>query len=178
MTIRFCNVIFTTATAWLIYKLYRELIPEDDNSYGILIFTVTFIQAILMNNLTYGDVISTTFCTWALLCAIKFINTNKTRFAIFAAVLLMIGNFIRQVTLLFFIAILIYWFFKSIIEKKVAWKRAISCIVLTIIMFNLPLQIFNKIGTEHGMLKEPIGKHAAPTLRWIDIGFANGNTLG
>jgi hypothetical protein len=179
MTIRFCNVIFTTTTAWLIYKLYKEVNPEEDsNSYGILIFSVTFLPAVLMNNLTYGDVISTTFCTGALLCAIRFVKTNKTYFAIYTAVFLMIGNFIRQVTLLFFMAILIYWFVKNIIEQKIAWQRTAVGIVVTIILFNLPLQIFNMIATEHGILQDPIGKHAAPALRWIDIGFANSNNLG
>jgi apolipoprotein N-acyltransferase len=76
----------------------------------------------------------------------------------------MIENLIRQVTLLFFIAILVYWFIKSIIEKKIEWKRTIVAIVLTIIVFNTPLQIFSMIGTQRGMLKEPVGKHAAPTL--------------
>lgn len=184
ITLRLVNVIFNTISVWLIYKLYNELMPEKkNNSYGVLLLSVLFMPAIILNNFTYGDIICNTFCLAAMLNALKFIRFGKLKYGVYTAVFLMLGNFMRSIALLFLFAILLYWIVNMADKIKfnkvtLSWKNIISAILLTVIIFNLPLKIFSVVGLKAGIIPEPVGIHANPVWRWINIGFPEEKRLG
>ena len=179
ITLRLFNIVYSTITAWIVFKLYKETVPtKKKDEYGVLLLAVLFLPAIILDNYTYGDVISCMFCLAAIMHSIKFVRTHKMKHAVYTAIFLMLGNFTRGVTLLFLIAILLFWFIKGIIEKKVSLKRVAVAIILTVAIFNLPLQIFNIVGVSSGTLKAPVGKHSNPTVGWINIGFPYNEKIG
>lgn len=178
ITLRICNALFNTASLWLIYKLYRELHPGDSKkARGILLLGAFFLPAIIMNNFTYGDIVCNTFCLGAVLYAVKFVKSHRFRFAVYTSILLMAGNFLRSITLLFLVAILAYWMIHLVLYRK-AYKNSIVGILLASFIFGMPLQLFSQIGVKNGMLQEPVGIHANPVWRWINIGFPAGYRLG
>lgn len=170
ITLRIINAIFNTVSAWIIYRIYKELYPErQEKAYGILLLAVTFIPPVILNNFTYGDIISNTFCLAAVLNALSFARKNNGKYAIYTALFLMVGNFMRSVTLLFLAAILVYWllnFEKNLLPyiKKVAYGS------LSLFLFNLPLKLFSFAGTRAGIITEPVGIHSNPIWRWINMG--------
>lgn len=180
LTLRFCNVIFSTLTAWLTYKLYIELFPNERNSsVGVLLLTVCFLPAIILNNLTYGDIISTSLCTAGLLYALKFVKTSLLKYAVYTALLLMLGNFMRSVALLFLLAVLLYWALNSkLFRCAIDMKKVIAGTVIAVLAFSLPLKIFSFVGFKSGIIQEPVGIHANPVWRWINIGFPSDGKLG
>ncbi len=180
LTLRFCNVIFSTLTSWLTYKLYKELFPDERNSScGILLMTVCFLPAIILNNLTYGDTISTSLCTAGLLNSVKFVKTSHMKYMLCTALLFMLGNFTRSVALLFLLAVLVYWTLNSkFLRSTLNSKKVIAGIILAILVFSLPLRLFSFIGFKSGIIAEPVGTHANPVWRWINIGFPSDSKLG
>lgn len=179
ITLRLFNVIFTTLSAWLIYKLYKELFPEDKRfSKGVLLFTIFFIPPIIINNFTYGDIFCNTFCLAAMLCAIRYVNRGGLKYALYTAVLLMLANFMRSIALLFMLAVLIYWFVNCVVKNRLIWEKALLGFLVVILLFNLPLRIFSVVGVKTEMLPEPVGIHANPIWRWINIGFPTEKKLG
>ncbi len=180
LTLRFCNVIFSTLTAWLTYKLYKELFPNEQNSScGVLLMTVFFLPAIILDNLTYGDIISTSLCTAGLLSSVKFVKTSLVKYVIYTALLLMLGNFTRSVALLFLLAVLVYWTLNSkFFRCTLNYKKVIAGIIIAILAFSLPLRLFSFIGFKSGIIDEPVGIHANPIWRWINIGFPSDSKLG
>ncbi len=180
LTLRFFNVIFSTLTAWLTYKLYKELFPHEKNSaLGVLVLTVCFLPAIILDNLTYGDIISTSLCIAGLLFAVKFVKTSHLKYAVYTALLLMVGNFMRGVALLFLLAVLVYWALNSkIFSRPLNSKRFIAGTVIAVLAFTLPLRIFSFVGFKNGIISEPVGIHANPVWRWINIGFPSDSKLG
>ncbi|WP_242835274.1 glycosyltransferase family 39 protein [Ruminiclostridium papyrosolvens] len=180
LTLRFCNVIFSTLTAWLTYRLYKELFPNEVNySCGVLLMTVCFLPAIILDNLTYGDTISTSLCTAGLLNSVRFVRTSLVKYAIYTALLLMLGNFTRSVALLFLLAVLVYWTLNSkVFSRTLNSKKVIAGIIIAIFAFSLPLRLFSFIGFKSGIIDEPVGIHANPIWRWINIGFPSDSKLG
>lgn len=178
ITLRLCNALFNTVSIWLIYKIYRELNPGDDKkARGILLLSTFFLPAILMNNFTYGDIICNTFCLAAIFYAIKFAKTHVFRYAAYTSIFLMAGNFMRSIALLFLFAVLFYWLIKLVLCKN-SFKKAMAGIILASLIFSLPVQLFSLVGLRNGMLQEPVGVHANPVWRWINIGFPAGVRLG
>lgn len=180
LTLRFCNVIFTTLSAWLIYKLYGEFFTESGNkACGVLLLAVCFLPALILDNLTYGDIISTSLCLAGLLNAVRFVKSSLMKYAVYTSLFLMLGNFIRSVALLFLFAILLYWAFNSsLFRSSIAWKRVLAGAVITILAFSMPLKIFSFVGLKSGIIEEPVGLHSNPVWRWINIGFPSDSKLG
>lgn len=180
LTLRFCNVIFTTLTAWLTYKLYKELFPNKKNSScGVLLMMICFLPSIILDNLTYGDIISTSLCMAGLLNAVKFAKTSLVKYAIYTALLLMLGNFTRSVAMLFLLAVLVYWALNSkLFRRTISSKRFIAGTIIAVLAFTLPLRLFSFVGFKSGIIDEPVGIHANPVWRWINIGFPSDSKLG
>jgi len=177
ITLRIINAVFNTVSAWIIYQIYKELYPErEDKAYGMLFLAVTFIPPVILNNFTYGDIISNTFCLAAVLNALKFIQKSKGKYAVYTALFLMIGNFMRCVTLLFLAAIIIYWLI-NFENKLIPYIKKVFYGFLSIALFNLPLKLFSFAGTRAGIIDEPVGVHSNPIWRWINMGVP-GKSLG
>lgn len=170
ITLRVINAIFNTVSAWIIYRIYKELYPErQEKAYGLLLLAVTFIPPVILNNFTYGDIISNTFCLAAVLNALSFARKNNGKYAVYTALFLMAGNFMRSVTLLFLVAILIYWLL-NFEEKLTPYIKKIAYGSLSLALFNLPLKLFSLAGTKAGIIVEPVGVHSNPIWRWINMG--------
>lgn len=177
ITLRIINAVFNTITAWLIYKLYRELYPEKrEKACGILLLAVTFVPPVILNNFTYGDILCNTFCLAAILNALRFTKYGRGKYAAYTAILLMSANFMRSVALLFLAAVIFYWLINF--RAKIAFTlKNLAYAILTILIFNLPIKIFSFAGLKAGIISEPVGMHANPVWRWINMGFP-GKKLG
>jgi hypothetical protein len=180
IVLRLFNVIFNTVAAWLIYKLYKEIYPEDeDKARGILLLTICFIPPLILDNLTYGDTLCNTLCLAGVLNAMRFVKSSRLKHAVCTALFLMLANFMRSVALLFMLAVLLYWTFNSsLFRKPVNLRKVVAGALLVVFSFSLPLRIFSFVGNRSGMLEEPVGLHANPIWRWINIGFPADNKLG
>ncbi len=177
LTLRLVNVLFNTVSAWLIYKIYIELYPEKGKkAYGVLLLSVTFLPAVIMNNFTYGDICCNTFCLAAILNALRFTRTGLGKYALSTALFLMGANFMRSVAFLFMAAILLYWVLNHQPQTKYNLKN-VAYTGLVVILFNLPLKLFSFVGVKTGIIVEPVGIHANPVWRWINMGFP-GKKLG
>jgi hypothetical protein len=174
LTIRILNTIFSTITMYFIYKIYSTLASKK--SYGLILITLIYLPPIIMNNHTYGDVISTSFCTISIYFSIKFYKTTQLKYMIFTLIFLIIGNFIRQTTILFTISIFIYWIIGS--HNKISLKKVLIGIIISIILFNLPLNIFNYIITKNNIIDVNINQNKFPIFGWINMGIPTNEQIG
>lgn len=177
ITLRIINALCNTITAWLIYSLYGELYPEKrEKACGILILAVTFLPPVILNNFTYGDILCNTFCLAAMLNAIRFAKYGSGRYAACTAIFLMSANFMRSVAFLFLTAIIFYWLINFKTKIALTLKNMVYGI-LTLLIFTLPMKVFSFAALKAGIIPEPVGVHANPVWRWINMGFP-GKKLG
>lgn len=108
------NIICSTTTAYLAFRIYEESGGSDRNSYGILILSAFFPPMLLMNNLVYNDIIATMLFIASVLQVMIFSKTGKWLHLIPAILLLTAGNFIRQVGVLFLIAAVLFLVIRKI----------------------------------------------------------------
>ncbi len=168
------NIVFSTITSYLIFKIFKVTQPNNQNQYGygILIFSCFFPPMILLNNLVYNDIFATTLLAAAIYYIIKFTNTRKWYLLAIAGVLLSMGNFLRQVGLVFLLAISIY-----LIIIRIPIMKTIAFLVVVLILCKLPLFIINTYLIENDKITEPLGSNSIPIHMWIHMGM-NEETIG
>ncbi|HEX2925746.1 MAG TPA: hypothetical protein VHP38_05750, partial [Ruminiclostridium sp.] len=111
--------------------------------------------------------------------AVRFVKTSLIRYAAYTSLCLMLGNFARNVAWLFLFAILAYWAINSSFFKcSVSWKKALAGVVIVVFTFSLPIRTFSYVGLRSGIIEEPVGAHANPVWRWINIGVPYDSKLG
>jgi hypothetical protein len=171
ISLRLINVIFNSISAVIIYKIYKELYPErQDKACGMLLLAVTFLPPIILNNFTYGDIFSNTFCLAAMLNALRYTRHRLGKYALYTTIFLMAGNFMRSVAFLFMAAIVLYWSTNLELKTKINIKN-IAYAAMCILLFNVPIKAFSFIGVKTGIIAEPVGVHSNPVWRWINMGF-------
>ncbi len=171
ISLRFFNLLFNSISALIIYKIYKELYPERQNkAYGVLLLAVTFPPPIILNNFTYGDIFSNTFCLAAMLNALRFTKKRLGKYALYTALFLMAGNFMRSVAFLFLAAIVLYWSLNFEPKRSINIKNMVYA-AASALLFNVPLKVFSFIGVKTGLISERVGVHSNPVWRWINIGY-------
>lgn len=160
------NVVFSTVTSYLIFKIFNEAHPEKENQHGILIFSCFFPPMILLNNLVYNDIIATTLFAAAIYYVFRFANSRKWYLLVIAGVLLSIGNFLRQVGIVLLLAISIY-----LIIIRIPIIKSIAFLVVVLILCKLPVFFINTYLLENEKITEPLGNNSIPIHMWIHMGM-------
>jgi len=164
------NVCCTLITSWLTFRIYEETVAREsgkrEGSYTVLIFSAFFLPAILLNNLVYNDIYSTTLFLASVLCAINYINHRETRYLIYTGILIVAGDFLRKLGAIFLIAVTLYF-----IVKKVRLAKAFAFFLTVCICLRLPLFAVNKVMMASGKISEPLGRNSMPVYMWINIGM-------
>ncbi|NMA64934.1 MAG: glycosyltransferase family 39 protein [Clostridiaceae bacterium] len=164
------NVLCSVITSYLTFRIYEHTIGENKRSetggYAVLIFSSFFLPAILLNNLVYNDVYATTLFLGAVLNAIKYTKSKKSRYLIYTGILILAGDFLRRLGVIFIIAITIYF-----ILKKVRFLKAFVFLIVAAICLRLPLFAVNTYFLATDKISEPLGKNSIPVYMWINIGM-------
>ncbi len=167
------NIIFSSITTYLIFRIYEETCPaKKDKGYGILLFSGFFLPMLLLNNLIYNDLIATTLFTGLVHHAIRYIKTKKSWHLVMIGILTITGNFLRQVGVIFLIAVTLYF-----ILNKIKVIKALAFFGIVLILCRLPLTLVNGYLMNTGKITEPIGQNSIPIHMWINIGM-NANKIG
>lgn len=88
------------------------------------------------------------------------------------AILTVTGNFLRQVGVIFLIAVTLYF-----ILNRIKLIKAFAFFGLVLILCRLPLTLVNGYLLNTGKIIEPIGQNSIPIHMWINIGM-NANKIG
>ncbi|HEX9058999.1 MAG TPA: glycosyltransferase family 39 protein [Clostridia bacterium] len=164
------NVLFSLVTSFMIYLIYNELNSNNKRNYGILILSCLFLPSILLNNFIYNDICSTTMFTCAVYFAIRFVRSQKISSIILASIFVSVGFYLRNVGIIFVIAMVLYFIFNS---KSI--KKTIPALLIMLLMLQVPILLSNSIIESKGIVKEPVGANSAPVLMWVNIGIPTYN---
>jgi hypothetical protein len=171
------NILFSLVTTLIIYLIYKELnykSNENENHYGILVFSVLYIPSILMSNFIYNDTIATAFFAATVFFVIKFIKEKSLKYLIIFSILLSIGNYFRNIGIILLIAISIYFLMNI---KKIKFKKILVYFFIIVIIFYTPVWSTNIILQTTNIVDESIYKNSAPTYMWLNMGI-NDETFG
>ncbi|KAA9007565.1 hypothetical protein F4V43_03495 [Paenibacillus spiritus] len=176
LTIKLFSILFTLATAWLIYRIDRELNPKEERrGYGVLLAAAFFLPALFMNNLIYNDVIATALLTGSVYACIRFVRRGgPLGWIALSAALLAAGNYFRSIGALFLIASILYILLSL---RSVGVKKALLALVLLVGLFNVPSWTQNAVLQASGITNEPVTKNSAPVYMWLNMGL-NTDTWG
>lgn len=161
------NAISSTITSFLTMRIYEESNPGRKNrSYGVLLFSGFFLPMILLNNLVYNDIFATTLFTAAVYYAIRFTKSGKWRHLLWSGFFIALGNFFRQLGLIFLIALTIFLFL-----RRARPVRILALIAVVVILIRLPLIWVNQWLFRSNKIMEPIGMNSVPIQMWIHMGM-------
>ena len=161
------NVAFSTVTALLVFRIYEEIFsPKKTNNYALLIFSGFFPPMIMLNNLVYNDIYATTLFLGYVFYAIKFIKTKNSNYLVLAGILLIMGNFLRQVGAVFLLAILAYF-----IIRRVSLLKSLAFFGIVLILFRMPMFLMNNYLIKTEKITEIIGTNSIPIDMWIHMGM-------
>lgn len=141
-SLRVLNVICICLTVLVLYKINKQLAREHKTN-KVLLFTLilTFVSLPMLSTFVYGDIPSIALCLFAVYFMMRYTETRKIRYPIFASILTMIAYMMRMNSLIFIIATSMYLILNIWKEwSKEDWKNrilhiSIICIYLIISMF-------------------------------------------
>lgn len=167
--LRALNVIGNILMIVALYKIGKQLSKKYEiNNVRLFILILTFVSIPMLSTFIYGDVPSLALCLFAVYFMMKYAETQKIKYPIFAAILTMIAYMMRMNSLIFIIATTIYLIlnlFKEFKNKK--WKEnliSVSIILMYIAISILPAGIVqNYYLDKYNMDK----KAEYPTISYI-----------
>ena len=130
--LRALNVIGNIAIVFALYKINVHLSKKyKTNKTLLLLLILTFFSLIMLSTFIYGDIPSLALCLWAVYFMMKYTETKKVRYPIFAAICTMFAYMMRMNSLIFIIATTIYLVLNlfSNISKK-GWKENLLIIAI------------------------------------------------
>lgn len=144
--LRALNVIGNIAIVFALYKLNVQLSKKyKTNKVRLLFIILTFVSLIMLNTFIYGDTPSIALCLWAVYFMMKWIETDKIKYPIFATIFTMIAYMMRMNSLIFIIATVIYLLLSLInnIRKRTIKENIIKVgvILLYVIISILPTSL-------------------------------------
>lgn len=161
------NVVFSTITSYLTFRIYEEIIDTGDSTnYLVLIISAFFPPMILLNNMVYNDIYSATFFAGAIYNAIIYTKTKRKSRLAYTGILIAVGDFLRQVGIIFLLAITIYF-----ILKQMRMVKALAFLGIVVLILRLPLFAVNTFYLSSGRISEPLGKNSIPIYMWLNIGM-------
>ncbi len=154
--LRVLNVIGNIAIVFALYKITCQLNKKyKTNKVLLMVLILTFFSLSMLSTFIYGDIPSLALCLFSVYFVMKFVESKKIKYAIFASICTMFAYMFRMNSLIFIIATIIYLalnLFKEITKKP--WKESVInvaviimylvvSIVPTIIVQNYYLEKYN-----------------------------------
>lgn len=158
--LRVFNIICIVLMVLAVYKITNQLGKEYKiNKVLMLILMLTFFTIPMLSTFIYGDIPSLMFCLWAVYFMMRYTETKKLRYPVFASIFTMVAYMMRMNSLIFIIATVIYLIltlFKDCTKK--VWKEnltSILVIVFYIVVSILPTSLVqsyysNKYNLDEG----------------------------
>lgn len=132
--LRVLNIISNILIVIALYKINNQLSKKYKiNKVLLLTLILTFISIPMLSTYIYGDIPSLALCLFSTYFMMKYIETKKNIYPIFASVFTMVAYMMRMNSLIFIIATFIYLlsnFFMKI--KKVNYKQNLLNILIIV----------------------------------------------
>ena len=133
--LRVFNILCILIMVIALYKITNQLSKTYKiNKVLMLVLTLTFLTIPMLSTFIYGDIPSLAFCLLAVYFMMKYTETKKIRYPIFATIFTMIAYMMRMNSLIFIIATVIYLLlslFKGCLKKS--WKENVTNIFVIIL---------------------------------------------
>lgn len=133
--LRILNVIGSILIVLALYKINNQLAKKyETNKVLLLTLILTFVSLPMLCTFIYGDIPSLALCLFSVYFMMKYTETKKIIYPIFASIFTMIAYMMRMNSLIFIIATAIYLLlnlFKDITKK--AWKENVFNILIIVI---------------------------------------------
>ncbi len=133
--LRALNVIGNVAILVALYKITMHIsVKYKVNTTRLFFIILTFIPLIMLNTFIYGDIPSIALCLFSTYFIMKYSESKKIKYPIYASICTMFAYMMRMNSLIFIIATVIYLILNLLkdITKKI-WKENIVNILITII---------------------------------------------
>lgn len=139
--LRALNVIGNILMIIALYKISKQLSKKYEiNNVRLFLLTLTFISIPMLSTFIYGDIPSLALCLFAIYFMMKYTETQKVKYPIFASVFTMIAYMMRMNSLIFIIGTTMYLIFSLLKEiKNKNWKQNLiaTCVILMYIIISI-----------------------------------------
>lgn len=132
--LRVLNVIGNIMIIVALYKISKQISKKYKiNKVRLLFLILTFISLLMLSTFIYGDIPSLALCLFSVYFMMRYTETEKIKYPIYASIFTMIAYMMRMNSLIFIIATVIYLLFNVVknISKKI-WKENILSILIMI----------------------------------------------
>lgn len=139
--LRVLNVISNALIVVALFKIGEHLSKKYKiNKVLLLTLILTFFSLTMLSTFIYGDSLSLALCLFSIYFMMKYTETKKIQYPIFASIFTMIAYMARMNSLIFIIATVIYMLLNLIKEfSKIEWRK--SAINLAIILMYIVISI-------------------------------------
>lgn len=123
--LRVFNIIGNALMVVALYKISKQLSKRYEiNNVRLFTLTLTFISIPMLSTFIYGDIPSLALCLFAIYFMMKYTETKKIKYPIFASICTMVAYMMRMNSLIFIIATTMYLIFNLFNEiKSKNWKE-------------------------------------------------------
>src|SRR5699024_5695668 len=125
--LRVLNILANILIVFSIYKIGVQLSKKYRiNKILLFILILTFISLPMLSTFIYGDIPSLALCLLSVYFMMRYTETKKWQYPVFASLLTMLAYMMRMNSLIFIIATVIYLLlnlFKGITKKP--WKESL-----------------------------------------------------
>lgn len=123
--LRVFNIIGNALMVVALYKISKQLSKKYEiNNVRLFVLTLTFISIPMLSTFIYGDIPSLALCLFAIYFMMKYTETKKVKYPIFASICTMVAYMMRMNSLIFIIATTMYLIFNLFKEiKNKNWKE-------------------------------------------------------
>lgn len=134
--LRVLNIISNILIVIALYKISKQLSKNYEINKGrLLILILTFLSLPMLATFIYGDVPSLALCLFAVYFMMKYTETKKVKYPIFASIFTMIAYMMRMNSLIFIIATVIYLIVNLLKDISKISGRKILLQVFMIILY-------------------------------------------
>lgn len=141
--LRVLNIIGNIAIVMALYMISKQLSKKYEISkVRLLVLVLTFVSLTMLATFIYGDIPSLALCLFSVYFMMKYTETKKIKYPIFASIFTMVAYMMRMNSLIFIIATIIYLLlnlFNRITKKK--WKENVlnfSVVIMYIVISIFP----------------------------------------
>lgn len=140
-TLRILNIIGNILIVIALYKINNQLSKKyKTNKVLLLTLILTFISLPMLLTFVYGDIPSLALCLFAVYFMMRYTETKKYIYPIFASVFTMVAYMMRMNSLIFIIATVIYLLLNLLKRfTKKSWKNRLleTCIIIIYITISI-----------------------------------------
>lgn len=174
--LRIFNVICIVFIVIAIYKILKQLGKTYKVNHTLmLILTLTFFTIPMLSTFIYGDIPSLAFCLWSVYFVMRYTETKKLRYPIFAAIFTMIAYMMRMNSLIFIIATVMYLLLTLFREcTKKIWKenfKNVLIVILYIVISIVPTLLVQNYYSNKYQLD---GNKKYPTISYLLMAMEEG----